>query len=256
MKKRTLSIVRKTIMLFVSMATIILGACGREADFDSYAVIYSYNLATGRSNPLYGEQTGDWNADGIEDSLKIETEELEGTIYSKRAEIYFSGSSSPHVLEGLGNYSLLDIIPVNLDQDEEMEVLLLFDMAYNGANGCIGLQLLNYTGTRYENCAGGYFTGGKYCLSSESDGRLSVKGKLGKDMNLEGIKESSGTVTGAYAIEIIENEKRCYLRLSQYIAGQFMVDHIGDVVGIYSFEKNSLQLIEEKVISTVAEKRN
>lgn len=250
MKKQTLGIVKKNIVFLGSLATLMLGACGQEADFDSSEVIFSYNLATNRTNPLYGEQTGDWNADGIEDSLRMETEELEGTIYIKKVEINLSGSSSPYVLERLDNYSLLDIVPVNLDQDAETEVLLLFDMDYNGANGCIGLQLLDYNGTIYENCAGGYFTGGKYSVISESDGGLLIKGKLGKDMNLEGINESSGTVTGAYAVEIVENENGCYLRLSQYIAGQFMVDHIGDVVGIYGFENRSLQLMEEKVNAT------
>lgn len=250
MKKRMLCIVRKSIMLLVSMAMLMLGACGKETDFDSCSVIYSYNHATGGINPLYGEQAGDWNADGVEDSLMIETEELEGTIYIKRIEINLSGSSSPYVLERLDNYSLLDIVPVNIDQDAETEVLILFDMDYNGANGCIGLQLLDYNDTIYENCAGGYFTGGKYSVISGSDGHLSIKGKLGKDMKIEGIRESSGTVTGAYAIEIIENEKRCYLRLSQYIAGQFMTDHIGDVVGIYGFEEGSLQLMEEYISIT------
>lgn len=249
MKKQNLSTIIKSIVFLGSLAMLMLGACGQETGFESCEVIYSYNHAVGEKNPLYGNLTGDWNADGIEDSLVMETEELEGSIYIGRIEINFSGSSLPYVLEGVGNYSLLDIVPINLDQDADTEVLLLFDMDYNGANGCIGLQLLDYSGTVYENCAGGYFTGEKYSVIPHSEGQLSVKGKLGKDMILDGVTGFSGTVTGAYAIEIIENEKMYYLRLNQYIAGQFMVDHIGDVVGIYSFENGSLQLIQENAVA-------
>ncbi len=107
------------------------------------------------------------------------------------------------------------------------------------------LQLLDHNGKEYENRAGGFFTGGKYTVAAENDGELTVKGKSGNIMRLDVTGESSGTVTGTYAIEIMENDGVGYLRVKQYIAGEFMTDHIGDVVGVYGLEGETLTLLEE-----------
>lgn len=134
----------------------------------------------------------------------------------------------------------------------------MFDMRYAGANGVIGIQLLDFNGSEYVNAAEdffhvaeGFFTGyeysvevkagenGSYLISRSGGSRMSIQGS--------GISGSAiGMVTGAYFLEVLEKDGINYIRIKQYVAGEDKTDHVGDVVGIVGLSDGGLTLLEEK----------
>lgn len=224
------------------------GAKGEEGE---YLAVYYWNNADVDAKPRSGRIADDWNCDGEEDVLTIETKELEGSEIIKKLELSISGSSAPYVISEEDCY-FIDIIPGNFDSDEEMEILLLFDMRYAGGNGTIGIQLLDFNGSEYVNAADGFFTGCEYSVDvrAGANGSYLISRTDGKEMSIaqSDIAESAiGMVTGAYFLEVLEKDNIYYFRLRQYVAGEDMTDHVGDVVSMFGVSDGRLLLLEEKV---------
>ncbi len=140
-----------------------------------------------------------------------------------------------------------------MDRDGEAEILLLFDMRYVGANGCCGLQLLDKTGLEYVNVVEGFFTGFDYTMevqTGENSGYRIVSDKSGEEFFIkeENVYESAiAKVTGWYYLEILEGTEQDYIRLRQYVAGDDMTDHAGDMVMVLSAGNDGLLLLDENV---------
>lgn len=227
------------------------GSDGDSGNLSEAAVIYSWDNSKTDAQPKSGTFTGDWDKDGTEDSLNIETEEQEGSEIIKKLELNVSGCAAPYVLEDL-NYYFIDIIPGDFDADSEPEILLLFDMRYAGANGCLGLRLLDLTDTGYVDLTEDFFTGFEYSVEVKAgeNGSYTVSRTDGEPMEIRAgnVSESSiGMVTGFYSLDVLrDSEDVCFLEIKQYVAGEYMTDHVGDVVSIWEVRDGALQNLSEE----------
>lgn len=215
------------------------------------AVVYNWDNSKTDVQPKSGTFTEDWDKDGTEDSLNIETEEQEGSEIIKRLELNMSGSGVPYVLEDL-YYYFIDIIPGDFDADSEPEILLLFDMRYAGANGCLGLRLLDLTDTGYVDLTEGFFTGFEYSVEVKAGENgsyvISRTGGEPMEINVDNVPESAiGMVTGFYSLDVLrDSEDVCFLKIKQYVAGEDMTDHVRDVVSIWEVRDGALQNLSEE----------
>lgn len=266
--------VRKTIIVFLYMCLALLfGACGtknkvntiedtsnvegentvNENNDNEYEVIYTWDNSESDAKSISGMLTADWNHDGTEDVINIETEEVEGSEIIKKFELSVSGCDVPYIIESQ-EYYFIDAISGNFDSDIDTEIVLLFDMRYAGGNGSLGIQLIDFNGTEYVNITDGFFSGYEYFVEVKSgnDGSYVISRAGGEKLTIDKdyVYESAmGTVTGFYSIEILENDGVNYIRIRQYVAGEDMTDHVGDVICVFEVTNNGLTLLDEKVNS-------
>lgn len=220
-------------------------------DVNEYSVVYNWNNADLDAKPRSGRLTDDWNGDGMEDVLTIEVTEQEGSEIIKKLELSMSGSDASYVIMDQ-YYYFIDIISGNFDSDADMEVLLVFDMRYAGGNGTIGIQLLDFNGSEYVNIADDFFTGYVYSVDVKDgeNGSYLISRADGEEMIIKKdyIYESAiGAVTGFYFLDVLEKDGVNYIRIKQYVAGEDMTDHVGDVVSIFGVSDGELTLLDEKV---------
>ncbi len=221
-------------------------------DTGEYSVVYSWDNADMDAKSKSGTIADDWNGDGIEDVLTIETVEQEGSEIIKKLELNMSDSDIPYVIQDQGYY-FIDMIPGNFDSDENMEILFVFDMRYAGANGTLGIQLLDFNGSEYVNILeDDFFTGYEYSVKATAgeNGSYLVSRAGGREMVIEKdyIRESPmGEVTGFYCLDVLEKDGVTYIRVKQYVAGEDMTDHVGDVISLFEVSDGGLTLLDEKV---------
>ncbi|MBQ7943493.1 MAG: hypothetical protein IJ326_05455 [Lachnospiraceae bacterium] len=216
-----------------------------------YEVVYTWDNSVEDASAKHGMLVEDWNHDGKDDCLIIETEELEGSEVIKKFELTMSDCDSTYILEGL-DYYFIDIISGNFDSDNDTEILLLFDTRYAGAEGCLGIQLLDFDGEKYANLVEDFFSGSKYTVkvkAGNNGGYLICKSngeevKIAKDYVYE---SAIGMVTGFYVLDVLENEGTNYIKIKQYVAGEDMTDHVGDMVSIWGIIDEKLTLVYEEV---------
>lgn len=223
---------------------------GDAVSYDNLPVVYSVDNSDRTMESKSGTFTGDWDGDEAEDTLTIRTAEQEGSEMIEKLELALSGCTESYVIEN-ADCDFIDIQTGDFDGDEEPEILLLFDMRYAGANGCCGLQLLDKTDSGYENVGEDFFTGFTYSMEvqeGEAGGYrvVSDQSKAEFLVEEENARESAiAEVTGWYALEILEGETQDYIRLKQYIAGEDMTDHVGDMVTVLSLENGEMKLAYE-----------
>jgi len=223
-----------------------------DISYEALPVAYSLDNSSRAIESKSGVFTGDWDNDGAEDTLTIETREQEGSEMIQKLELTLSGCSNAYIMED-ADCDFIDILAGDFDRDEESEILLLFDMRYAGANGCCGLQLLDKTGLEYVNVVEGFFTGFDYTMevqTGENSGYRIVSDQSGEEFFIkeENVYESAiAKVTGWYYLEILEGTEQDYIRLKQYIAGDDMTDHVGDMVMVLSAGNNGLLMLDENV---------
>ncbi|MCM1045924.1 MAG: hypothetical protein NC417_10480 [Candidatus Gastranaerophilales bacterium] len=223
-----------------------------DISYENLPITYSLDNSVRAMESKSGVFTGDWDNDGAEDTLTIETKEQEGSEMIQKLELALSGCASAYIIED-ADCDFIDILAGDFDGDEEAEILLLFDMRYAGANGCCGLQLLDKTGVEYGNVAEDFFTGFQYTMevqTGENSGYLIVSDKSGEAFFIEeeNVYESAiAEVTGWYGLEILEGTEQDYIRLKQYVAGDDMTDHVGDMVTVLSAGNDGLIILDEKV---------
>ncbi len=219
--------------------------------YEKYEVVYTWDNSVEDASAKHGMLVEDWNHDGKDDCLIIETEELEGSEVIKKFELTMSDCDSTYILEGL-DYYFIDIISGNFDSDNDTEILLLFDTRYAGAEGRLGIQLLDFDGEKYANLVGDFFSGSKYTVkiqAGNNGGYLICKSngeevKIAKDYVYE---SAIGMVTGFYVLDVLENEGNNYIKIKQYVAGEDMTDHVGDMVSIWGIIDEKLTLVYEEV---------
>ena len=222
------------------------------SDLSDLSVVYSKDFSKDDSHPETDEFSDDWNVDGIKDRLKIEAGEAEGSQSIKRFELEISGAKQPFILEQK-SYDFVHIFQGDFDGDGEQEIGLLFDIRYNGANGGLGLYLLKQTDDIWKNVLGDeIFSGFSYRVSTDAQkGTYEITSeKNGQEYVLEkqSINESAiGEVTPFYGIEVLSGAEKDYIRIRQYIAGEDMTDHVGDVVSVFCLEDGNVRLVEEYV---------
>ncbi len=218
--------------------------------YEALPITYSLDNSSRVMESKSGVFTGNWDSDGAEDTLMIMTREEEGSEMIQKLELVLSGCSNPYIIEN-ADCDFIDILAGNFDGDEDAEILLLFDMRYAGANGCCGLYLLDKTGSEYVNVAEGFFTGFDYTMevqTGENSGYRIVNEKSGEVFFIkeENVYESAiAEVTGWYNLEILEGTEQDYIRLKQYVAGDDMTDHVGDMVTVLSAGNGGLLLLDE-----------
>lgn len=223
-----------------------------DISYEALPVAYSLDNSSRAMESKSGVFTGDWDNDGVEDTLTIETKEQEGSEMIQKLELTLSGCSNAYIIEN-ADCDFIDIQAGDLDRDGEAEILLLFDMRYVGANGCCGLQLLDKTGLEYVNVVEGFFTGFDYTMEvqiGENSGYRIVSDKSGEEFFIkeENVYESAiAKVTGWYYLEILEGTEQDYIRLKQYVAGDDMTDHVGDMVMVLSTGSDGLLMLDENV---------
>lgn len=224
----------------------------KDQDVPEAAVVYNWDNSKTDAQPKSGTFTGDWDKDGTEDSLNIETEEQEGSEIIKKLELSLSGCAAPYVLEDL-YYYFIDIIPGDFDADSKPEILLLFDMRYMGANGSLGLRLLDLTDTGYVDLTEDFFTGFEYSVEVKAGENgsyvISRTGGEPMEINVDNVPESAdGMVTGFYFLDVLQGDDAAYyIRIKQYVAGEYMTDHEGDVVSIWKVRDGRLNCISEEI---------
>lgn len=248
-----------TLALLLCCAFRLQGG-GMDVDFDKCSVVYHRNNAETDARPRSGRIAGDWNGDGAEDVLTVDVVEREGSEFIEKLELNVSGSDVPYVIRDQ-DHDFLDLIPGNFDSDEDTEILLVFDMRYAGANGTIGIQLLDFNGSEYVNVfAGsaygnvedGFFAGYDYSVdvrAGENESCL-ISRMGGGEMNVpkDGVSEFAlGMVTGSYYLDVLEKDDVNYIRIKQYVAGEYKTDHVGDVVCTFGMADGGLKLLEEKL---------
>ncbi|MCM1026044.1 MAG: hypothetical protein NC432_06390 [Roseburia sp.] len=223
-----------------------------DISYEALPITYSLDNSSRVPESKSGVFTGDWDRDGVEDTLTVKTGEREGSEIIQKLKLTLSGCPVDYILED-ADCDFIDILAGDFDGDEEAEILLLFDMRYAGANGCCGLQLLDKAGTEYANIAEGFFTGFDYTMEAqtgENSGYRIVNGESGEEFFLkeENVYESAiATVTGWYYLEILEGAEQNYIRLRQYAAGDDMTNHVGDMITVLSAGDGGLRLLDERV---------
>lgn len=220
---------------------------------DTFETIYVWDNSKLNASPMQGTFNKDWNDDGEEDVLKIETEEIEGSEIIKMFELVLSGSNTAYAIENL-NYNFLNIIPGNFDNDDDTEILLLFDTKYVGANGSLGIQLLDFNGAEYTNLLEDFFLGNEYAVNVQSgkNGSYIISKSDGEEVKItkDYVRDSSlGIVTGFYLLEVLENNGINYIKIKQYVAGEDKTDHVGDVISVWKITDSKLTLIYEEIES-------
>lgn len=221
--------------------------------YDSFEAIYAWDNSKMNASPKQGTFYKDWNGDGKEDILKIETEEIEGSEIIKVFELALSGSNTVYTIENL-NYYFIDIIPGNFDNDDDTEILLLFDTRYVGAKGSLGIQLLNFNGAEYTNLLEDFFLGNEYTVNVQSgkNGGYFISKSDGEEVKItkDYVYDSAiGIVTGFYLLEVLENNGINYIKIKQYVAGEDKTDHVGDVISVWEITDSKLALVYEEIES-------
>lgn len=221
--------------------------------YDTFEVIYAWDNSKLDASPIQEMFYKDWNDDGEEDVLKIETEEIEGSEIIKMFELALSDSNTAYTIENL-NYYFLDIIPGNFDNDDDTEILLLFDTKYVGAKGSLGIQLLDFNGAEYTNLLEGFFLGNEYTVNVQSgkNGSYIISKSDGEEVKItkDYVCDSSiGIVTGFYLLEVLENNGINYIKIKQYVAGEDKTDHVGDVISVWEITDSKLTLVYEEIES-------
>lgn len=223
-----------------------------DISYEALPITYSLDNSSRAMESKSGVFTGDWDNDGAEDTLTITTREQEGSEMIQKLELALSGSPDTYIIEN-ADCDFIDILTGDFDGDEEAEILLLFDMRYAGANGCCGLQLLDKNGSEYVNVAEGFFTGFYYTMevqTGENSGYRIVNDKSGEEFFIkeDNVNEFAiAEVTGWYYLEILEGTEQDYIRLRQYVAGEDMTDHVGDIVTILSARNGALLMVDENI---------
>lgn len=223
-----------------------------DISYEALPITYSLDNSSRVMESKSGVFTGDWDNDGAEDTLTITTKEQEGSEMIQKLELALSGCPDTYSIEN-ADCDFIDILTGDFDGDKEAEILLLFDMRYAGANGCCSLQLLDKTGSEYVNVAEGFFTGFYYTMevqTGENSGYRIVNDKSGEEFFIkeENVNEFAITeVTGWYYLEILEGTEQDYIRLRQYVAGEDMTDHVGDIVTILSARNGGLFILDEGI---------
>ena len=219
-------------------------------DISDLMVEYSKDLSKDNEHFETDELFGDWNADGDEDRMKIEVEEVEGSSVIKRLELDVSGAEQKFRMEEKA-YDFVHIFNGDFDGDGEQEIALLFDIRYSGANGGLGLYLLKQTDEGWNSVLGEEaFTGFSYQVSvdREKSTYKITSGQSAQEFVLEKEKIPEriiDEVSPFYSIEVLSGGEQDYIRIRQYIAGEDMTDHIGDMVSVLCWEDGSMCLVDE-----------
>ncbi|MBQ7933646.1 MAG: hypothetical protein IJ327_02495 [Lachnospiraceae bacterium] len=267
------------IILMCAWAFLSLGGCGREhieievlsdihgssekvsdmseeilnEENEQHEVIYSFDNSEMSSKLIEGFFSEDYNGDGIEDSLLVEMGEQEGSFFINKLELKISCVENPYLMEN-EDCLFLDAFSGNFDEDADIEILLLFDMKYAGANGRLGIRLLDFDGTQYGDVCEDIFSGHQYSVTVKAgkNGGYTISSENGfaLEINRANVSESAlGKVTGFYSIDIISCDDTNCIRIKQYVAGEDMMDHVGDVVSEFRLEQGELMLLDERVIT-------
>ena len=221
-----------------------------KGEASDLSVVYSKDLSKDDSHFDIDELSGDWNADGDEDCLKIEVEEVEGSSVIKRLELDVSGAKQPFLMEEKA-YDFVHIFNSDFDGDGEQEIALLFDVRYNGANGGLGLYLLKQAGEGWNSVLGEeVFTGVSYRVSVdlEKSAYKITSEQSAQEYVLEKEKipeQVIDEVSPFYAMEVLGGGEQGYIRIRQYIAGEDMTDHIGDMISGLCLEDGYIRLVDE-----------
>jgi len=201
--------------------------------------------------------SGDWNEDGKEDTVELYWEELEGSIYVTCLQLQISGTQDPCVVQLDREYRLAEIQNGDLDGDGQQEIVIIFDALGNGANGAYGLILLDHIENEWISVTGKMvFSGFTYQVTyEESTGSyLVTNAESGKEYRLhwdEALQDPanvSGRVTQFYNWTIVKGTEQDYLELWQYVAGEFTMDHVGDMVTTIALQDGAIQLKDEMAV--------
>ncbi len=196
----------------------------------------------------------DWNEDGQEDTLELCWREMEGSIYVTDLQLQISGTEEPCVVQLDREFPLVDIQNGDLDGDGEQEIVMVFDALGNGANGAYGLILLDHRGKEWISVTGeevfpGFTyqvtyeeTTSSYVVTGEESGK---EYRLRWDEELQDPANADGRVTMFYNWTVVNGTEQDYLELWQYVAGEFTMDHVGDMVTMLSLQDGTITLEDE-----------
>ena len=185
--------------------------------------VFSYSAEDGVSANKSGDLHDDWDGDGKQDSLSVKTTEEEGSSFIKSLKLNLSSSNQDYTMNDTG-YVFINILACDLDQDEDSEILLVFDTRYAGANGACALVIFDQVDGTYTPITKDPFTGD--------------------------LPDTEKNIAGMYSVELLEDSKgKNSLRVRQYVAGKFQTDHIGDIVSTYVIEDGKLMANSTQYIS-------
>lgn len=163
-----------------------------------------------------GTLTADLNKDGVEDIVRMETAEMEGSTYITRFEVILSGIESGFLISETYDASFEKMKMVDIDRDTDEELLILFNSHGAGGQGTHDLYVL---WLREDGIA-----------ARKTDTVDAVSVSIEPDWNVDGI----------YDIEKVEHNGEKKLLVRQYMwSDDGHANRVGDLVSVVSYDSES-----------------